>query len=79
MATDAADSRGKGDKNVSSPEKRRRRVEIMIDQRMLSFLKPTPLPGPSLARRRRDSLEFLSPLNQRGQADPPQDRTGLAS
>lgn len=33
----------------------------MIDNRMLGFLRPTPVPGPLGARRKRDSLEFLMP------------------
>lgn len=42
-------------------QKRRRRVEILIDNRMLGFLKPVPLSGTGPVRRRRDSLEFLTP------------------
>lgn len=33
----------------------------MIDNRMLGFLKPTPVSGPRPMRRKRDSLEFLLP------------------
>lgn len=50
---------------MTLPLKRRRRVEILIDQRMLSFLKPTAVATSSSARRRRDSLEFLTPFNER--------------
>lgn len=46
---------------MNIPQKRRRRVEILIDNRMLGFLKPTPLSGTMPARRKRDSLEFLTP------------------
>lgn len=46
---------------MNSPQQRRRRVEIMIDNRMLGFLKPTPVSGQVTARRKRDSLEFLLP------------------
>lgn len=46
---------------MNLPEQRRRRVEIMIDNRMLGFLKPTPVSGPRPMRRKRDSLEFLLP------------------
>jgi hypothetical protein len=34
-------------------------VEILIDGRMLGFLKPTSV-STTLAKRKRDSLEFLS-------------------
>lgn len=53
----------KGEQNVDTMEKRRRRVERMIDQRMLSFLKPV-LASARPGQRKRDSLEFLSPLRE---------------
>ncbi len=43
-------------------EKRRRRIELMIDRRMVGFLKPV-LTSAKTGERRRDSLEFLSPLS----------------
>jgi hypothetical protein len=46
---------------VTLPQKRRRRVEILIDTRMLGFLRPTPVSGAMPAKRKRDSLEFLRP------------------
>ncbi len=49
------------------PPSRRRRVEILIDNRMLGFLRPTPVAGPMGVRRKKDSLEFLLP--QQGRAD----------
>lgn len=45
---------------MTLPQKRRRRVEILIDGRMLGFLKPTSVSCTTLAKRKRDSLEFLS-------------------
>ena len=56
-------------------EKRRRRVEILIDQRMLSFLKPVAT-GPTLPRRKRDSLDFLtSAISKRSKSiDQPTDK-----
>ena len=44
-------------------EKRRRRIELMIDRRMVGFLKPI-LTSAKTGERKRDSLEFLSPLGQ---------------
>ena len=44
-------------------EKRRRRIELMIDRRMVGFLKPI-LASAKTGERKRDSLEFLSPLSQ---------------
>lgn len=57
---------------MNLPQLRRRRVEILIDNRMLGFLKPTPVSGPVPLRRKRDSLEFLLP---RPSGDLPHDQT----
>ena len=62
---------------MTLPQKRRRRVEILIDGRMLGFLKPTAISGPVAGKRRRDSLEFLSPLC--GQEPSSDKRTDKAS
>ncbi len=55
---------------MDMPQKRRRRVELMIDARMLGFLKPTPISGPISTRRKRDSLEFLAPPSTNQQNRP---------
>jgi hypothetical protein len=56
---------------VNLLQKRRRRVEIIIDNRMLGFLKPVPLNGSLAARRKRDSLEFLLPPSVTPPTPPP--------
>ena len=62
---------------VNSPQQRRRRVEIMIDNRLLGFLKPTPVSGPATVQRKRDSLEFL--LSRTTPTDLSQEATDKAS
>lgn len=54
-------------------QKRRRRVEILIDQRLMSFMKPISA-GPAAAPRKRDSLDFVASLDEDNPPELPRHR-----
>lgn len=54
-------------------QKRRRRVEILIDQRLLSFMKPISA-GPASAPRKRDSLDFMALTDEESPPELPRHR-----